>query len=92
MSAVAEETGIELKEFQPGREVHFAEGIQNKKFTIAEAVLESDGIISLPKLKAHGFQKFTGSVKNQFGCIPGLLKGEFHVKVPDALKFAKIAS
>lgn len=90
MTTIAEEVGIELKEFQPGKEVSFAEGIQNKKFTIANAVLESDGIISLPKMKAHGFQKFTGAVKNQFGCIPGLLKGEFHVRVPDALNFAKM--
>ena len=86
----AAEAGIELREFQEGEEVVFAQGKQNKKFVIAKAVLESDGVISLPKLKAHGFQKFTGSIKNQFGCIPGLLKGEFHVRVPDALDFAKM--
>lgn len=88
MDVAAAQAGIELKEFQPGREVHFPEGLQNKKFTIANAVLESDGIISLPKLKAHGMQKYTGCVKNQFGCIPGLLKGEFHVRLPDAFMFA----
>jgi len=88
MDRAAKEAGIELKEFQPGREVHFPEGLQNKRFTIAAAVLESDGVISLPKLKAHGMQKFTGCVKNQFGCIPGLLKGEFHVRIPDAYLFA----
>ncbi len=90
MDAAAKEAGIELKEFQPGREVHFAEGLQNKKFTIAQAVLASDGIVSLPKLKAHGMQKLTGCVKNQFGCIPGLLKGEFHVRLPDAYAFARM--
>jgi len=90
MDAVADEVGIELKEFQPGQEVHFAEGLQNKRFTIAKAVLESDGVISLPKLKAHGMQKLTGCVKNQFGCIPGLLKGEFHVRTPDAYAFARM--
>jgi uncharacterized protein (DUF362 family)/NAD-dependent dihydropyrimidine dehydrogenase PreA subunit len=90
MVDIAEETGIELKDFQTGSEVQFADGVQNKKFTIANAVLESDGVISLPKLKTHGFEKFTGAVKNQFGCIPGLLKGEFHVRVPDALQFAKM--
>ena len=90
MDGAANEAGIELKEFQPGREVHFPEGLQNKRFTIAEAVLESDGIISLPKLKTHGMQKITGCVKNQFGCIPGLLKGEFHVRIPDAYAFAQM--
>jgi len=86
----AHEAGIELREFQPGQEVHFPEGVQNKRFTIARAVMESDGIVSLPKLKAHGMQKFTGCVKNQFGCIPGLLKGEFHVRLPDAHAFARM--
>ena len=90
MDVAADEAGIELKEFQPGQEVHFPEGLQNKQFTIANAVLESDGIVSLPKLKAHGMQKFTGCVKNQFGCIPGLLKGEFHVRIPDAYLFAQM--
>ena len=90
LTGPAQEAGLELKEFQQGTEVIFAEGKQNKKFTIAKAVLESDGVISLPKLKTHGFEKFTGSVKNQFGCIPGLLKGEFHVKLPDANHFARM--
>jgi uncharacterized protein (DUF362 family)/Pyruvate/2-oxoacid:ferredoxin oxidoreductase delta subunit len=90
MDAAAREAGIALKEFQPGREVHFAEGVQNKRFTIAAAVLDSDGIVSLPKLKAHGMQKLTACVKNQFGCIPGLLKGEFHVRLPDAYAFARM--
>jgi Pyruvate/2-oxoacid:ferredoxin oxidoreductase delta subunit len=90
MDEAAGAAGIGLREFQPGREVHFPEGVQNKRFTIAEVVLDSDGVISLPKLKSHGMQKFTGCVKNQFGCIPGLLKGEFHVRVPDAYGFARM--
>lgn len=52
--------------------------------------MNSDGIISLPKLKTHGFERFTGCIKNQFGCIPGLRKAEFHVKLPDAYDFAKM--
>ena len=76
--------------FDPAARCIFAEGRQNKKFTIASAVLDSDGVISLPKMKTHGFQRVTGGVKNQFGCIPGALKSEFHVKVPDAYEFAKM--
>ena len=86
----AEQLQIPLADFRSGREVHFAEGRQNKKFTIANAVLDSDGVISLPKMKTHGFQRVTGAVKNQFGCVPGALKSEFHVKVPDAYEFAKM--
>lgn len=87
---VASELSIPLADFRSGQEVHFAEGQQNKKFVIANAVLESDGVVSLPKMKTHAFQRVTGAVKNQFGCVPGALKGEFHVKVPDAYEFAKM--
>lgn len=41
-------------------------------------------------MKTHEFQRVTGAVKNQFGCIPGKLKGEFHVKVPGPYEFAKM--
>lgn len=87
---VAKEMNLPLADFRAGREAHYPEGKQNKKFTIANAVLDSDGVISLPKMKTHAFQRVTGAVKNQFGCVPGALKGEFHVKVPDAYDFAKM--
>jgi len=87
---VARDLGISLADFSNGKEVAFHEAIQNKKLTIANGVLESDGLISLPKLKTHGFLKLTGSIKNQFGCVPGMLKGEFHVKLPNPSDFAKM--
>lgn len=88
--AVGAELGLELSDFQNGQDVFFESGVQNKKLRLAKGALECDGIISLPKLKTHGFEKMTGSIKNQFGCVPGTLKGEFHVKVPDANDFAKM--
>jgi uncharacterized protein (DUF362 family)/NAD-dependent dihydropyrimidine dehydrogenase PreA subunit len=87
---VADELNISLADFQSGAEVFFKEGKQNKKFTIVNGVLDQDGVISLPKMKTHGFQRMTGAVKNQFGCIPGALKSEFHVKVASASDFAKM--
>jgi uncharacterized protein (DUF362 family) len=90
IDAVATELNLSLADFQSGKEIFFKDGYQNKKFTIANGVLANDGVISLPKMKTHGFQRMTGAVKNQFGCIPGALKGEFHMKVPDASDFAKM--
>jgi uncharacterized protein (DUF362 family)/ferredoxin len=52
-------------------------------FTLGRAVVETDVLISLPKFKTHGFMMFTGAVKNLFGCIPGLEKAQYHLKVPD---------
>ena len=90
LQAVAEDLNIELADFKTGVEIFFEGGRQNRKFVIAKGVLECDGVVSLPKLKTHGLEKFTGCVKNQFGCIPGVLKGEYHVKLPDAWNFGKM--
>ncbi len=88
--SVAEAAGVTLADFKQGREVIFNEGLQNKRFLIANGVLECDGMISLPKLKTHGLERLTGCVKNQFGCVPGVLKGEFHVKLASAIDFARM--
>jgi len=90
LAAVAEELGIPLANFVQGEEVFFAEGYQNKKFVLAQGVREADGLVSLPKLKTHGLMRLTGAIKNQFGCIPGTLKGEYHVKLPAVNEFAQM--
>jgi uncharacterized protein (DUF362 family)/NAD-dependent dihydropyrimidine dehydrogenase PreA subunit len=59
-------------------------------FTLGRAVVDADVIISVPKLKTHGFMMFTGAVKNLFGCIPGLEKAQYHLKVPDRYDFASM--
>jgi uncharacterized protein (DUF362 family)/NAD-dependent dihydropyrimidine dehydrogenase PreA subunit len=88
IAAVARGLSIEAADFREGVNVHYPRGRQNRHFVLAKGVLEADGIVSIPKLKTHAFEKYTGAVKNQFGCVPGFLKGEFHVKVPDADSFA----
>ena len=87
---VAQELNIALADFTRGDVVSFPEGIQNKQFTIARGVLSADGIVSLPKLKAHGLTRMTGAIKNQFGCIPGPLKAEFHARLPMAELFSQM--
>jgi uncharacterized protein (DUF362 family)/NAD-dependent dihydropyrimidine dehydrogenase PreA subunit len=87
---IANEIGLKLENFVEGKEINYKDGKQSKKFVIAKSILESDGIISLPKIKTHGFQKLTCCIKNQLGCVPGILKVEFHVKFPDANDFAKM--
>ena len=88
--AVAGELSIPAADFKTGVEIFYDTAKQNKKFVIAKGVLDSDIVISLPKLKPHGFQKYTGCVKNQFGCIPGVKKAEYHIKLPDANDFARM--
>lgn len=83
-----DELGFSVADFDSGRTVSHKEALLVKQFTIANGVLDGDGLISLPKLKTHGLVRFTGAVKNQFGCIPGLLKGQFHARLPDPFDFA----
>jgi uncharacterized protein (DUF362 family) len=83
-----DELGFTLADFDSGRSASHEEALLIKKFVIANGVLDSDGLVSLPKLKTHGLVRFTGAVKNQFGCIPGLLKSQYHVKLPDPWDFS----
>jgi uncharacterized protein (DUF362 family)/NAD-dependent dihydropyrimidine dehydrogenase PreA subunit len=90
LAAVARELSVPLADFSTGQVISFPKGNLIKQFTIADGVLAADGIVSLPKLKTHGLTRLTGAVKNQFGCIPGLLKGEFHARMPDAERFCQM--
>ena len=90
LAAVAEEECVALADFSSGRVASFPEGRLIKQFTIASGVLDVDGIVSLPKLKTHGLTRMTGAIKNQFGCVPGMLKGEFHVRMNTAQRFSQM--
>jgi len=87
---IANELDIPLADFTHGDVVSFPEGKQNKQFTIARGALSADGIVSLPKMKAHGLTRMTGAIKNQFGCVPGPLKAEFHARLPMAELFSQM--
>lgn len=88
LKQVGDELGFSLADFDYGRSVSHKDALLVKKFVIANGVLDSDGLVSLPRLKTHGLVRFTGAVKNQFGCVPGLLKSQYHVKLPDPYDFA----
>lgn len=89
-AAVAAKYNIPLADFEKGKTVDFPEGKVWKQFDIANACLEADAIISLPKMKTHALARITGAVKNQFGCVYGLNKAAFHVKVPNPVQFARM--
>jgi uncharacterized protein (DUF362 family)/Pyruvate/2-oxoacid:ferredoxin oxidoreductase delta subunit len=88
LKQAGDEMGLVVADFDSGRVVSHKEALLIKSFTIANGVLDADGLISLPKFKAHPLVRFTGVIKNQFGCIPGLRKSQFHSKLPDPYDFA----
>src|SRR4030042_2951080 len=54
----ADEMGFKMADFNSGRTVSPRDALLLKKFVIASGVLDSDGLVSLPKFKTHGLTRF----------------------------------
>ena len=59
-------------------------------FQISKTLKDADLIINLPKLKTHQLAKYTGAIKNLYGCIPGGMKQKLHKKAQTQKKFARL--
>lgn len=81
---------VALAPFDKGIMVDVKEGRAGKKLTIARTVLDATGIINVAKLKTHGLTRMTGAIKNLYGCIPVLIKGEYHARFPDVYAFSQL--
>ena len=91
MRDVCYEEGAELIKFEAGAAQTI--GIDNEnigKIAISKAIFDCDGIINLPKLKTHSLMAFTAGIKNLYGCIPGLLKVEYHKYASKTSDFADL--
>ncbi|GFZ29889.1 (Fe-S)-binding protein [Clostridium zeae] len=87
---VAERYGVKFVDFSDEVHVELSNPIMYKFWNIARAPYEADVVITLPKLKTHAMMYYTGAVKNQFGCVPGSKKAQWHTKSPDAINFSKM--
>ena len=90
LGAVAKLHGIPLGEFSQGDSVSYPEGRVTKRFDLAQAVIESDALISLAKMKTHKLTRITGAIKNQYGCVYGLNKSGGHARFPNSLQFSEM--
>ena len=61
-----------------------------KNFYISKTLKNVDLIINIPKLKTHQLTKYTGAIKNLYGCIPGGMKQKLHKKASEEGKFSKL--
>lgn len=68
---------VEIKNFGKGRQVQLPDGGQ---VLLAEAALDCDLLVNLPKVKAHVQTRLTLAVKNCFGCVIGLRKAWWHMR------------
>lgn len=84
MAEVAQDLNVPIARFESAsREVPNVREGMYKHFEIAEAVLDSDVVVNISKLKTHGLTGYTGAIKNIFGCVPGVRKGLFHVQASE---------
>jgi len=90
MEEIASKTGAKLNWNFKQKKYSFPEGKILKQITLAEIIKEVDVIISLAKLKTHGFTIYTGAVKNLFGTVPGLLKADYHLRMSDIRDFSNM--
>jgi uncharacterized protein (DUF362 family)/Pyruvate/2-oxoacid:ferredoxin oxidoreductase delta subunit len=87
---MATEENIKLNYNTNSKRQEYKEGKINKSFQLASYLEEADLIINLPKLKTHGLTMYTGGVKNLFGCIPGVLKAEYHLRMQSVYDFSRM--
>ncbi len=87
---VSKEEGLTIADFDHGQYIAFPDSPYIKKFKIANGVSRANGIINIAKMKTHQLSRLTGAVKNTFGCIPGVIKTEYHFRTPNAYDFCKM--
>ncbi len=90
LEALCKELGVRMNVSADGGKLTCGEGRLVREFTVLEAVLQADYILNLPKLKTHVLTGMSGACKNLFGCVPGLLKAEFHMRFPEREHFGEM--
>lgn len=85
---VCQREGAALVDFANPIVKETPEGAVCRGIPLAEAVLRADAVISAAKLKTHALTRYTGAVKNLFGCMPGKLKPEMHLRMEEIDQFA----
>lgn len=78
IDAVAKRYGATLVPFETTRLRKITSGEYLNPFYVTEAVFEHDLVVNLPKLKLHRLARYTGAIKNMYGCVVGGSKQVYH--------------
>lgn len=89
MAGVARRCGVKLN-FDTGSRPVEGQGQLTRRFTVINPVADADLIINVCKLKTHCMTYLSGAVKNLFGCVPGLMKPELHMRYPQKEDFCRM--
>ncbi len=61
-----------------------------RSFHLSKTLKDVDLVINIPKLKTHQLTKYTGAIKNLYGCIPGGMKQKLHYKAKSEKVFSSL--
>lgn len=89
VAQAAEEEGAVVQNFDREGALEVATASGGTMY-LAKPVLSADAVINLPKLKTHMMALYTGAVKNLFGCVPGLVKADYHRQAQSAREFGEV--
>ncbi|TFH39447.1 MAG: DUF362 domain-containing protein [Chrysiogenales bacterium] len=78
IAAVAKRYGATLLPFEATTLRKITSGEALNPFYVTGAAFEHDLVVNLPKLKVHRLARYTGAIKNIYGCIPGGTKQVYH--------------
>ena len=78
IAEVARKYGARLVPFETTRLRKITSGRYLNPFYVTEAVFEHDIVVNLPKLKVHRLARYTGGIKNMYGCVVGGSKQLYH--------------
>ena len=86
----ADKYNVKLGDFNNYQTVNNPNGSVAKKFSLCNAIIDADAIVSVSKMKTHALENITGAIKNQYGCIYSNKKSLGHAKYPNSNIFAKM--
>jgi uncharacterized protein (DUF362 family)/Pyruvate/2-oxoacid:ferredoxin oxidoreductase delta subunit len=78
ISAVAQKYGARIIPFESTRLRTITSQEHINPLYVTEAVFEHDLVVNLPKLKVHRLARYTGAIKNMYGCVVGGSKQLYH--------------
>lgn len=87
---VVRQEGAEALDFSQSEGYECLENRVAKRLTLTRHLRTCDVLITLPKLKTHVQMAFTGALKNQFGLVPGMAKGQFHFRFQNRERFSDL--
>ena len=81
LAPVLEELNVPLLDCSEEHSYEVPNASVGPHLILTRALKEVDVVITLPKFKTHGQMVVTGALKNQYGLIPGALKGQWHFRL-----------